>query len=104
MHLFYLHGFASSAKSTKAMWLAAHLRPLGLPLHSPDFNKPEFETITTSRMIRQVHDAIARLPKGPVVLIGSSLGAFVAWHTAARQSLETAARSPITRLVLLAPA
>ena len=104
MHLFYLHGFASSAKSTKAMWLAAHLRPLGLPLHSPDFNKTEFETITTSRMIRQVHDAIARLPKGPVVLIGSSLGAFVAWHTAARQSLETAARSPITRLVLLAPA
>ena len=104
MHLFYLHGFASSAKSTKAMWLAAHLRPLGLPLHCPDFNEPEFETITTSRMIRQVYDAIACLPKGPVVLIGSSLGAFVAWHTAARQSLETEARSPITRLVLLAPA
>jgi len=104
MHLFYLHGFASSAKSTKAMWLAERLRSLDLPLHCPDFNEPEFKTITTSRMIGQVDNAIARLSEGPVVLIGSSLGGFVAWHTAARQSFEAAARSPITRLILLAPA
>jgi len=104
MHLFYLHGFASSTQSTKAAWLAKRLQPLGYRLHCPDFNEPEFETLTTSRMIGQVDDAIARLPAGPVVLIGSSLGGFVAWHAAARQPPAVARRSPISRLVLLAPA
>jgi pimeloyl-ACP methyl ester carboxylesterase len=104
MHLFYLHGFASSAGSTKAAWLAERLAPFGLSLHCPDFNQPDFHGLTTSRMIGQVDDAIAALPSGPVVLIGSSLGGFVAWHAAARQSAAAARRTPIERLVLLAPA
>ena len=104
MHLFYLHGFASSAGSMKAAWLAERLEPFGLSLHCPDFNEPDFLGLTTSRMIGQVEEAIARLPPGPVVLIGSSLGGFVAWHAAARQSAAAAGRTPIERLVLLAPA
>jgi hypothetical protein len=101
VHLFYLHGFASSAASTKAAFLAGRLAPLGLPLHVPDFNEPAIETLTTSRMIGQVRAAIAELPDAPVVLIGSSLGAFVAWHVAA--GAQTAG-CPVHRLVLLAPA
>ena len=112
MHLFYLHGFASSARSTKAGWLAERLRPHGLTLHCPDFNEPDFSTLTVSRMIAQVEHAIAALPAGPVALIGSSLGGFVALHTAvhaitaARDGRPQAGsdRKPIERLVLLAPA
>ena len=52
-------------------------------------------------MIAQVASTVAALPPGPVVLIGSSLGAFVALHVAER---AVAGRHPIERLVLLAPA
>jgi pimeloyl-ACP methyl ester carboxylesterase len=102
MHVFYLHGFASSARSTKAAFFAARLARHGIPLHTPDFNEPEFSTLTITRMIGQVRAAIAGLPPGPIVLIGSSLGGFVAVQTALAQA---AAGGPLVdRLVLLAPA
>jgi hypothetical protein len=101
VHLFYLHGFASSGQSSKAVFLAERLAQHGLDLHVPDFNAPDFSTLTTSRMVAQVERAIAALPPAPVVLIGSSLGAFVAWHVAARAEDPTRA---VERLVLLAPA
>jgi len=106
--VFYLHGLASSARSAKAQYFAERLAARGLELHCPDFNEPEFETLTCSRMIRQVEAAMAALPPGPVAIIGSSLGGFVAWHVAARQSALRRSRAgtahPIDRLILLAPA
>jgi len=112
LHVFYLHGFASSARSSKARFFAERLAPFGLPLHCPDFNEPDFSTLTTTRMLQQVEAAMAALPPGPVALMGSSLGAFVAWHAAARQAAAATARAgaqsaephPITKLILLAPA
>jgi pimeloyl-ACP methyl ester carboxylesterase len=111
MHVFYLHGFASSARSSKARFFHERLASLGLPLHCPDFNEPDFSTLTVTRMLDQVDDAIAALPAGPVTLIGSSLGAFVAWHAAARRAAAAAASNghphathPVEKLVLLAPA
>ena len=98
MHVFYLHGFASSARSSKAAFLAMKLREIGIPLHVPDFNEPDFSTLTVTRMVDQVGSAIDRLPPAPVVLIGSSLGGFVAVQTA------IARPSQIDRLILLAPA
>jgi pimeloyl-ACP methyl ester carboxylesterase len=98
MHLFYLHGFASSPASSKAAALAARFAPRGIALHCPDFNQPDFSTLTTTRMIGQVERAMAALPPGPVVLVGSSLGAFVAVLVAERQP------AVVSRLVLLAPA
>jgi uncharacterized protein len=100
--IFYLHGFVSSPQAGKARVIAEHLAALGITLHAPDFNEPAFETLTTSRMIGQVEAAMADVPPGPVVLIGSSLGAFVAWHVAARA--ERHGTRPVDRLVLLAPA
>ena len=102
MHVFYLHGFASSARSNKAAFFAAKLRQRGIELHTPDFNEPDFSTLTVTRMIEQTSRAIASLPNGPVVLIGSSLGAFVAVQTALRHA--GSATHPIARLILLAPA
>lgn len=97
MRVLYLHGFASSAQSSKAKAFAAHLAPHGIALETPDFNEPAFETLTITRMIDQVARAIAGGASAPVTLIGSSLGAFVAVHAAARQPA-------VDRLVLLAPA
>jgi pimeloyl-ACP methyl ester carboxylesterase len=106
MHLFYLHGFASSARSSKARFFEAKLAPLGIPLHCPDFNEPDFSTLTVSRMMGQLDEAVAALPPAPVAFIGSSLGAFVAWHTTARLSSsgKVEPAHPVSKLVLLAPA
>ena len=101
-HYFYLHGFASSPRSTKATILGDHLRRQGLTLHCPDFNLPAFRSLTITRMIDQVLGDVARLPPGPVVLFGSSLGAVVALQAADRLAGDAA--HPIDRLVLLAPA
>ncbi len=95
-HIFYLHGFASGASSTKARWLAEKLAPYGITLQTPDFNLPDFASLTVSRMIGDVERAMAPLD-GPVALFGSSLGALVAYHTAARSA-------SVDRLILLAPA
>ena len=101
MHLFYMHGFASSAGSSKGRFFAERFAQHGLVLERPDFNGPDFGTLTVTRMIRQAEAAITSLPGSPVALIGSSLGALVAWHVASRAE---AADRPLDRLVLLAPA
>ena len=96
MHAIYLHGFASSAHSTKGTFFAARFREQGLTLHTPDFNEPDFSTLTVTRMVEQVERVVDTLSGGPVVLIGSSLGGFVA--------VQVALRRKVDRLVLLAPA
>ena len=95
--VFYLHGFASGATSTKARWLAERLRPHGVELQCPDFNLPDFSTLTVTRMIADVERWIAPRDGERVALIGSSLGALVAYHTAAQDPR-------VDRLILLAPA
>jgi pimeloyl-ACP methyl ester carboxylesterase len=102
MHFFYLHGFASSPRSSKAEFLARRYAARGLTLHTPDFNLPDFSTLTVSRMLQQLEERIRALPPGEIVLIGSSLGGFVAVEAAARA--VNRATHPISRLILLAPA
>lgn len=98
-HAVYLHGFASSPASSKAARFERELSRRGVGYGCPDFNRPAFETLTTTRMIDQTLAAVAEAASGPVALIGSSLGAFVAVHAAAAD-----AGRRIDRLVLLAPA
>jgi pimeloyl-ACP methyl ester carboxylesterase len=54
-------------------------------------------------MIDQVDRVIDGLPDGPVALVGSSLGAFVALHAAARRA-PAGTVDRIDRLIFLAPA
>ena len=99
MLVIYLHGFASSAASTKANYFAARLGERGIALQTPDLNEPDFSTLTISRMVKQVIDTIDRQPSTTeVVLVGSSMGGLVAVHVA-RQRPER-----VRRLILLAPA
>jgi uncharacterized protein len=102
MHVIYIHGFASSPQSSKAQFLAERFAARRVRFLCPDFNQPDFSTLTVSRMLGQLEKRIASLPPGDVVLIGSSLGGFVAVEAGARQVSQ--ARHPISRLVLLAPA
>jgi pimeloyl-ACP methyl ester carboxylesterase len=103
--LVYLHGFASSAASTKATYFAARATEAGLALHCPDLNLPAFETLTITRMLAQVDDLLKGLAPEPAVLLGSSLGGLVAVEAAARQAAGPAPGvAPIQALVLLAPA
>jgi uncharacterized protein len=98
MHILYLHGFASSAQSSKASFLAARLKEHGVHLDAPDLNQPDFATLTISRMVKQVSEEIDARPRGDVVLVGSSLGGFVAVQTA------LARPDRVAKVVLLAPA
>jgi len=98
----YLHGFASSAQSSKAQFFAARFAELGLPMVTPDLNAPDFSTLTVTRMLGEVDRTIAQGAPGPVVLMGSSLGGFLAWHAAAR--LAAVPDYPVSQLVLMAPA
>jgi pimeloyl-ACP methyl ester carboxylesterase len=95
----YLHGFGSSRASSKARRFAQELARYGIELGCPDFNEPAFETLTISRMLTQVRQAVADARSDRVALIGSSLGALVALYAAVQD-----ATGRIDRLVLLAPA
>ena len=99
----YLHGFASSAQSTKAQFFASRFAEVGIPFVAPALNAPDFGTLTITRMIDDVGTVLAQGAPGPVVLMGSSLGGLVAWNAVARLG-AVLPQHPIARLVLLAPA
>ena len=97
MVAFYLHGFASGPQSTKAAYFGDRLAEHGIGFHCPDFNQPDFSSLTLTRMLDQLAAEIAKT-SGPVTLIGSSLGGTLAILAAAHKLPR------IDRVVLLAPA
>ena len=98
MEVLYLHGFASSPQSSKATFMKARFAERGIAVRTPDLNLPDFSTLTVSRMLGQVDEMLASTADPDLVLVGSSLGGFVAVHTAARHA------GRIHSLILLAPA
>jgi pimeloyl-ACP methyl ester carboxylesterase len=92
----YLHGFASSPRSTKAAFFSKRLEQLGHTVLVPDLEEGDFQGLTISRQLAAVHRALGTL-SGPCSLIGSSMGGYVA-------TLAAQAEPRIERLVLMAPA
>jgi pimeloyl-ACP methyl ester carboxylesterase len=97
-HFFYLHGFASSPKSTKVGYFRDRMREHDIELRCPDFNQPDFSTLTITRMLEQLGAELARLDGAPATLFGSSLGGTLAILAAERFPAQ------VDRLVLMAPA
>jgi hypothetical protein len=90
----YLHGFASGPGSSKARFFRARLADAGVALEVPDL-APDFTRLTVTGMVGIVEALLAR---GPAVLLGSSLGGYLAALAAAR------APALVPGLVLFAPA
>jgi uncharacterized protein len=95
--LIYLHGFASSPGSNKAQRFAGALQLRGQPVQIPDLNEGDFRGLTISRQLELLDRLTAGADPGSVVLIGSSMGAYVAALYAARSERVAA-------LALMAPA
>jgi predicted esterase YcpF (UPF0227 family) len=94
MKFVYVHGFASSPQSRKAVQFRAALAEHDVPVEIPAIDQGDFEHLTISSQLDVLEDAI----RGePVCLIGSSMGGYLA-------SLYAAAHPEVARLVLLAPA
>ncbi|HZT34243.1 MAG TPA: YqiA/YcfP family alpha/beta fold hydrolase [Bryobacteraceae bacterium] len=92
--LIYLHGFASSPSSHKARFFRAQLADVGLHLEVPDLAEGDFEHLTITRQLAVI-DRLAR--DRPALLIGSSMGGYLA-------ALYAVRHTQVRRLVLLAPA
>ncbi len=91
----YLHGFASSAGSGKAILFRDHLAASGVPLVIPELDEGDFEHLTISRQLALVNRLCAEHAR-PHVIIGSSLGGYVAALHASSHEVDA--------LVLMAPA
>lgn len=92
----YFHGFASSPRSRKASLFRDHLAARGEVLAVPDLNPPDFRNLTVGGLLQSVEKAVSALAS-PSVVIGSSLGGYLAAWVAGRTDRVKAA-------VLLAPA
>src|SRR5262245_30962434 len=94
MTLVYLHGFASGPGSTKARFFQERFAGAGATLAVPDL-APDFTHMTVTSML----DIVDRLiGDGTAVLLGSSLGGYLATLVAARTPER------VRGLVLFAPA
>ncbi len=97
MRYVYLHGFLSGPNSQKGRFLEARFREKGIELLRPDLNRGDFEHLTISSQLAVVEEILAAPGEEPFVLLGSSLGGFLA--------LLAAENNPrVRRLVLMAPA
>jgi pimeloyl-ACP methyl ester carboxylesterase len=97
--LIFLHGFASSANSTKARYLAGRLAELpGVRFLVPDFNPTpkDFEFLTVTGMVNRLRQYRIDHDVKAGDLIASSLGGLVALHYAHRFG-------GVGRLLLFAP-
>lgn len=90
----YLHGFASGPGSKKARFFRARFAELGIGLEVPDLAGGDFQGLTITGQL----GVIEHLSRGgPVTLIGSSMGGYLA-------ALYAARHTEVERLVLMAPA
>lgn len=94
LRVLYLHGFASTPRSRKAQFFKEMLAREGLNLEIPALDEDDFEHLTITGQLRVIRQTAA---EGQVVLIGSSLGGYLA-------ALHAARNPNVLRLVLLAPA
>jgi pimeloyl-ACP methyl ester carboxylesterase len=93
LRIIYLHGFASSPESRKAQVFRARLAEAGLTVTIPRLDAGFFFGLTISGQ----YEILTREANGePVVLMGSSMGGYLA-------ALYASRHPEVTKLVLLAP-
>ena len=78
----YLHGFASSPKSSKAQFFKQRLNEHGVEVEIPRLDSGNFEALTVTSQLHVIKEAIG---DQPAILFGSSLGGYMAALAAARR-------------------
>jgi len=94
LRVLYLHGFASSPASRKAGFFAEKLASLGFAVEIPDLAEGDFKGLTLTKQLALV-ERLGRRER--VIVIGSSLGGYLA-------ALYAARHPEVDRVILLAPA
>lgn len=106
--LLWLGGYRSDMLGTKAERLSALAARSGLGFCRFDYSghgesSGRFEDGTISRWLEEAEEVVARIVQGPILLVGSSMGAWIALRLLARCRLEGSA-GRIAGMLLLAPA
>lgn len=94
MRVVYLHGFASSPRSSKAQFFKRQLTASGVDVEIPQLDGGDFEHLTLTGQLRVIDEAVGGRQ---AVLFGSSMGGYLA-------ALYASQHPEIEKLVLLAPA
>ena len=81
-NILYLHGFASGPSSQKARFFYNQFEVIGADVHIPDLVPGPFRDTTVSSQLEIVERAAAEIQ--PCLIIGSSLGGYLAALYAAR--------------------
>ena len=92
----YLHGFASGPQSRKAGLFRERFAARGHTVSVPDLNPADFRDLTVGGMLQAVEKALSDV-HAPAVLIGSSLGGYLAALCGGRSA-------GVKALILIAPA
>lgn len=107
---FWLGGLKSDMTGTKAESLDSHAARSGRPCLRFDYSghgrsQGRFEDGTVSLWLDDAHQAFTRLTSGPVVIVGSSMGGYLALLLLRRlAAAEPAAAARVGALLLIAPA
>jgi len=107
--VFWLGGFKSDMRGTKAEALAAYAETSGRALVRFDYSGHgesggPFEEGTISRWRNEALAVFEAFARGPQVVVGSSMGGWIALLLARELAARPAARASIAGLVLIAPA
>lgn len=87
----YLHGFASGPSSSKARFFSEHMQREGILVSIPDLAAGDFEHLTITGQLAVIER------ERPEILIGSSMGGYLA-------ALYAARHPEVAKVILLAPA
>jgi pimeloyl-ACP methyl ester carboxylesterase len=107
--VFWLGGFKSDMRGTKAEALAAYAETSGRALVRFDYSGHgesggRFEDGTISRWRNEALAVFEAFARGPQIVVGSSMGAWIALLLARELALRPASRATVAGLVLIAPA
>jgi pimeloyl-ACP methyl ester carboxylesterase len=107
--LFWLGGFKSDMRGTKAEALAAHAEMTSRAMVRFDYSGHgesggNFEDGTISRWLEEAHAVLQAFARGPLIVIGSSMGGWIALLLARELLRRPAANARIAGMVLIAPA
>jgi len=94
VRIVYLHGFASSPQSGKAQFFARRFAEHGIATEIPELDQGDFCSLTITGQLSVIEKTVA---KKPTVLMGSSLGGYLAALFASTHPL-------VEKLILMAPA